>query len=105
MSTEMITSEQAIRTKRYKFLLAIRYFETGRAKLNYAQYLIAFYALASQDVIITMIVGIAYAFGCFIFGLWWYKSHTILIERELDNQFNLFVRELRRKINITEKHN
>lgn len=91
-----LSRSEILESKRYKILLASRYFEKGRSKLFYIQYVIGLYALASQDVINSFLVALVFGISCLALGYWWYWSDTIAIEYELGNQFNLFVKEVRK---------
>lgn len=79
-------------------MLVKAYFEKGYALTSYFKYLIGFFALASQDIEQTMIIGGVYGLSCFVVGYVWYKSKMIEAEIEVNNQFNLFVKEMRKSI-------
>lgn len=81
--------------KGYKLLLHKAYFDKGMGLTNYVKYMIAFFGIASSDARNTLIIGFVYAICCYFLGLWWYKSNLVLSEREISNQFDLFVKEMR----------
>jgi len=83
--------------KGYKFCLHKAYFEQGLGLTNYIKYLIAFFGIASADVKLTMIIAVVYGIGSYILGRWWFKSKMKIAEAEVGNQFNLFVKEMRKK--------
>lgn len=95
-SSKELSSFDAINTKRYRILLFMRYLETGIAKTSYLKYVLGYVALASSDVFIAALLGLWFGIFSFILGYLWYKTDTIKIEKELNNQFNLFVKEMRR---------
>ncbi len=81
----------------YKFCLHKAYFDTGMGLTNYVKYLIAFFGLASADVKLTLIIAVAYGILSYFLGRWWFQSKMRLAEAEVGNQFNLFVKEMRKK--------
>jgi len=62
---------------------------------NYFKYLIAFFGLASANIKLTLVIGIAYAVFSYILGWGWYNTKFRETEIEVQNQFNLFVKEMR----------
>jgi len=82
----------------FKFCLWKAYFEKGYALTSYVKYVIALFGLASQDIFWTLLMGFLYAFVCFFLGWVWFHYHIVDAELEVQNQFNLFVRQMRRKI-------
>lgn len=89
--------------KGYKFLLWKKYFDTGYGLSNYVFKLIAVFGLASQRVGDTFIILGAYSFACFIVGRWWLYSDMLSTETEIQNMFNPFVTEMRKKFKIKQK--
>lgn len=83
--------------KRYKFCLLKAYFEKGYSLTNYVKYIIALFGLASLNVKATLILGFIYGFSCFIVGWAWFKYGFVEAELEVQNRFNLFVKEMRAK--------
>lgn len=79
----------------YRFCLIKAYFDKGWGLTNYFKYMIAFYGLASDDPISTLIIGLVYGMACFFIGWFWYHSKMIEAEYEVENRFNLFVKEMR----------
>lgn len=84
--------------KLYNFCLFKAYFEKGYSLTNYVKYLIALFGLSSLNVKLTMILGVIYAISCLIIGYLWYKLGFIEAEIEVNNRFNLFVKEVRSKL-------
>ena len=85
--------------KYYKFCLLKAYFEKGYGLTNYIKYLIALFGLSSLNVKSTLIMALFYAVGCFILGYYWFRFGVIEAEIEVGNQFNHFVKEMRKKVN------
>lgn len=83
---------------KYKIVLHKRYFDIGMGITSYVKYLIAFFGLASRDLRTTLIIGFAYAFFCYFFGMFWVKSGFFKEEQEVSNNYNKFVLEMRKKI-------
>jgi len=83
---------------KYQICLLKSYFDKGLGLTNYVKYFIAFFAMASLDVKLTLYLGIIYAILCFFLGWWWFNSNFIEAENEIGNKYNLFVKEMREKI-------
>ena len=81
----------------YRFCLHKAYFDTGMGLTSYAKYLIALFGIASADVKSTLIIAGVYALFSYFLGRWWFKSKMRVAEIEVQNQFNLFVKEMRKK--------
>lgn len=82
----------------FKFLLHKAYFDKGMSFTSYIKYMIAYFGAASQDVETTLLIGVAYAVFCYFFGFFFYKWGFIAAEYEIGNAYNLFVREVRKKL-------
>ena len=84
---------------KYKICLWKGYVEKGLSLTNYAKYLVAFYALSSQDVLATMIIAAIFGVISFFLGWGWYHYGWLKAEIEVSNNFNLFVKQVRKSIN------
>lgn len=84
--------------KYYKFALHKAYFDRGYSITNYIKYIIALFGLSSLNVKLTLFFGFIYAIACYFVGRIWYKKGIMIAEVEVGNQFNKFVKEMRRKI-------
>ena len=84
--------------KKYKILIHKAYFDKGWAFSSYIKYLIALFGLSSLDVKSTIYLGLGYAIFCYILGYLMYKYQFVEAEAEINNRFNLFVKEMRRSI-------
>ena len=82
---------------KYRICLWKNYFNTGNSLMNYLKYMIAFFGLASRDVTATIVIGCIYAAGCFVLGYIWYNTDMQKADIEVSNQYNMFVKEMRRK--------
>lgn len=80
------------------FILQKAYFDKGLAVSVYVKYLIAFFGLASLDVLLTMIIGVIYAVLAYFLGMFWFKFRLVEEEQEVQNLQNRFVAEVRGKI-------
>lgn len=89
--------------KCYKFCLLKAYFEKGYGLTSYIKYLIVLGGLyegfVSQALNITFILAFLYGIACFFIGWIWYRYGFALAEAEVNNQFNLFQREVRERLN------
>ncbi len=84
--------------KFYKLALLKSYFDAGYGITSYLKYMIAFFGLASADVKTTLIIGVLYGISCFLIGWIAYQSGFIEAQAEVSNQYNLFQKEIRRKL-------
>lgn len=82
---------------KYKFCLWKSYLDKGMALTNYVKYLIAFFALASQEISFTILLAAIYLLLSFFLGWLWFKTDFIKAEIEVGNKYNLFVKEVRNK--------
>lgn len=89
--------------KCYKFCLYKAYFEKGYGITTYLKYLIILVGLAegfaTQSLSKTFILAFVYGIACFFIGWGWYHYGLALTEQEVGNNFNLFVREMRKRYN------
>ena len=84
--------------KYYKFMLLKAYFEKGYSLTSYIKWVIAIFGITTQAVITTLIGMFLYGVSCFFIGWVWYKYDFVVAEHEVSNQFNLFQREMRKKL-------
>ena len=83
---------------KYKICLWKSYLEKGLSITNYAKYLVAFYALASKDILSTFIIASAFGITSFFLGWWWFRSEFMKAEFEVSNNYNLFVKQMRKHL-------
>jgi apolipoprotein N-acyltransferase len=86
--------------KKIDLLLYKKYFDTGWGLTSYLKYALAFFGLASQDVQSTLIIATIYGLSCFIIGYYWLKSDFYKADLELNNRYNIFVEEMRKRIKV-----
>ncbi len=87
---------------KYKICLHKSYFDTGLALTSYLKYFVALIGIASivinQDLGAVVILMLLYGVSCYFLGLGWYKYKWIQAAHEVHNRFNLFMKEMRKKI-------
>lgn len=87
---------------KYKLLLWKSYFDVGYGITNYLKYpLMAFglYSFSSGiDLRILFALTIFWGIFCFIFGYFWFKYGWQIAQAEVGNQYNLFMKEVRKKL-------
>ena len=83
----------------YRTLLQKAYFDKGFSLTNQFKYILVLFGWATDDVKKTIIVGVVWAFSCWLLGRWWFRKRLIDTEKEIDNFFNPFQREVRNYIN------
>ena len=88
---------------KYRLCLWKGYFEKGYQLLNYAKYLIALFALSSLNVVVTMVLAAFFTVLCFFLGWFWFRYDWIKAEIEVGNNFNLFVKQMRKRISANRK--
>lgn len=84
-----------------KLLLHKRYFDIGYGWTSYIKVVIAVFgigAAASGNELSAAIMLLAYGILCYIFGWAYVKYGWYTAEIEIGNLFNLFVKEMRKKI-------
>jgi len=84
--------------KGYKLNLHLFYLNKGLGLLNYAKYCVAFFGLTTQDPKWTAIIAVLFGISCYILGRWWVWSKYAEAEIEVQNRINLFVGEVRNKL-------
>ena len=82
----------------YKFALHKAYFDKGMGLTSYFKYMIAFFGLASNDIKLTMIIAVSYGIFCYVLGRIWYYAGGTEAELEVINQYDLFVKEVRKEL-------
>ena len=75
-----------------------QYMNTGLWLTTYVKYLIAFFGLASRDVEMTIIIGLAYVVVAYVLGLLWFKLHWFEAYSEVSARHTKFVKEMRERI-------
>lgn len=81
-----------------KICLLKNYLDTGMALTNYFKYVIAFFGVSSSNVKITLLLAFIYPIFSFFLGYWWLKSGFYKASIEVQNKYNLFVEEVRKKV-------
>lgn len=90
-----MSDPKILASKCYRFCLWKAYFEKGEGLTRYAKYIIGFFGLATMDIGSTLAISIGYILFCLVFGRWWFLRGLSMMEHEVSNNFNLFVREMR----------
>jgi len=90
--------------KFYKILLAKAYFDKGLGLTNYIKYILAFAGIFDFiDGKTALIFAVVYIFFCYILGRYWYSMGIIETENEINNLFNPFQKEVRKKLRIKKR--
>jgi len=89
--------------KGYNLCLIKAYFDKGLSLMNYPTKALMVIgigiAIKEFPTKYLILASILYGFLCFMIGFVWYKSGLIMAEAEVGNQYNLFQKEMRKKIN------
>lgn len=87
--------------KYYKFALHKSYFEKGLSLTNFFKWFIAIFGVSNytyaNNVNLTFYLLIIYLIGCYFLGWAWYNKGFVQAETEVSNQFNCFVKEMRKR--------
>lgn len=89
-----------LKTRKYKFCLYKEYFDTGYSLTSYFKWGIALFGMSSLNISITLIGFAVYGIVCFFIGKLWYKKGFAITQQEVWNQYNLFVKQMRKSKNI-----
>lgn len=85
----------------YKLLLLKAYFDKGFGLTSYFKYAFAFGGIFNFiDGKTAIIIALVYIALCFILGYLWFKYKLIDVENDIQNQYNPFQREVRRKLKL-----
>lgn len=87
----------------FRLLIAKAYFDKGYGLTNYFFKLVAVFGLTTSLVKETFMIILVYTCSCYILGRFWYKKKLVDMENEINNLFNPFQREVRKKLKINAK--
>lgn len=88
----------------YNLCLIKAYFDKGYALTYYFKVVIYGFGLATRDLKNTIIIALIYGIFCFFLGYSWFKFRFIDAENEVNNRFNPFVKEVRKKLEIKDNN-
>lgn len=98
----MVSRRTLIKSYKYRLLLHKRYFDIGYGFTSIMKYLIALFsgvdAINTGDMTKVFIAGFSYVIFCYLFGLVFVKFGWFETDQEVNNQYNLFQREMRKKL-------
>ena len=101
MAVQRLQTRNVIKSFQYKFNLHKCYFDTGMSLTQLVKYAVLIVggtsAFTSHNPNFALILVFLYGISCYIMGLIWYKWGFRTAEIEVSNQFNLFVKELRKR--------
>lgn len=86
--------------KAHRFLVTKAYFDKGWGLTGYIKYIIALFGISSLDVRGTLIMGLIYGISCYFLGRIWFNYRLVDTENEIQNRFNPFQREVRKKLGV-----
>lgn len=86
---------------KYKIMLWKGYFDRGWSLLNYVKYILlafgAYNMVTEGNIKLILVIALVYGFFCLILGRAYFKYGWVTAGHEVQNQFNLFVKEMRKK--------
>lgn len=83
---------------KYRLMLYQTYFDTGYSLTRYLFYMVALFGLTTQDLFHTLALAVVYGISCFFLGWLYFKHHWADAKAEVSNNYNPFVRHVKRKI-------
>lgn len=86
---------------KFRFFLWKAYLDKGMGFLSPTKYVLASYGLFAPNVINLAVVGFLWGLTCLIVGRCFYVYGWIKIENEIQNQYNPFQIEVRRKLKVS----
>ncbi len=89
--------------KFYKFALWKAYFDKGYGITSYFKYLIAIIGITGYPAKFLIPIFFIYGISCFAVGWLWYHYKITDAENEVQNVFNPFVNQMRRKFSLPAK--
>ena len=95
--------EQTLKSWKYKLMLLKAYFESGYAFLSYPKWVIAVFGIGevvNKNYLVVLTGVLFFFFACLLGGWIFIKFGFLEAQQEVSNQFNLFVKELRKRKNI-----
>lgn len=87
----------------YKFAKQKAYFDAGYGASSYIKVLLGITSLATLNVRLIATVIFFYGIGCYILGYFMFKFRFIEAEKEVLNQNDLFVKEVRKRKDINTR--
>ena len=90
---------------KYKITLIKSYFDTGYGITSYFKYGIALFGLTTLDAVTTLLIFFFYGLSCFFIGWLYFKYGWVVAQNEVNNKYNLFVKEMRKRINQKDLNN
>lgn len=86
----------------YKLALHKAYFDQGYGFTALIKYIIVGMGLATRNPKTILFIGITYAIFCYLFGMFLYKIGYVEAVAEVNNQYNLFQKEVREKLSTPQ---
>lgn len=87
---------------KYNIIIWKSYFDKGFSITNYIKYPLAIFAMyeavSDMDLTLTIWFSVFYCIFCFFFGWWWFKYGWMKAEIEVQNNFNMFVEQMRKAV-------
>ena len=97
-------SDKILKGWKYKFCLLKAYFDNGYSLLSYPKWILATVGIGSAiqgyNLLWLFLGGLGFGIICFVVGYVWLSLGFYEATQEVSNQFNLFVKEIRKRKNI-----
>jgi len=98
----MVSRRTLVKSWKYKLNLFKIWFEKGYSILSYPKWVLAMYGIgelaSSRSYFLVAGGSLLFLVVCTVVGYFWLKKGLFLAEQEVGNQYNLFQRELRKKL-------
>ena len=90
---------------KFKILLVKKYFDIGYGLTNYFFKALAVFGLSTNMAKETIIVLTLYTLSLYFIGRFYVKYKFLDVENEVNNKFNPYVRQMRKKFGIPNNRN
>ena len=87
-----------LKQKTYRWLLYKRYFDLGYGLTGYFKWILAVVGISALNLQWIIAGFFFYGIFCFLTGWIWIKYNLYILENEITNQYNFFMREVRENI-------
>ena len=97
----MVSRRAIINSWKYKFNVYKVWFDKGYSILSYPKWVIAIYGVGevvSGSYLLVASGALLFALFCAVVGYLWLKYDLFIAEQEVSNQYNLFQKEMRQKL-------
>jgi hypothetical protein len=89
---------------KYFILYHKKLFDIGFGLSSYLKWFVVYFGVASRDVKSTLILGFIFGIFCYALGYSWVKYKFVMIDNEISNSFNPFVKDVKQSLKHLSKN-